>query len=1650
MKRILWTVGFLILASLPLAAQDPTDFENGFKPYYSYDETSLDSVDLQTLRLNLHIPLISYPQLGTLPPLSLSIVFTPNTWVEVCFWYINNICNYESPNYNPGPTDFHSNPYVTRDNMLYNGYTEVETDCCSAGVYEAIESSGAIHELGGLTSGIHNFESIDATGIFEDSSTYDILDRNGIRYHSCDEFLSYVVGGMYTCFSGGLGVKDPSGNVITESLNSIHWISSWTDSIGRTIPYPANPSSGCHEYDYPGLSGGTVPITLCTSSVSISTNFNPTHIPYTYDYSGTWNLLSSVTLPNGTAWTFNYDSLGNITSIGTPTGGSISYTWTVAGDPCYCSAFTPMVVSRAVNATTDPTQAKTWTYTAGAADMYGSFPVTVTDPDSNYTVHHFSLIGSAQEYETSTQYYDASSHLLKTVSTDYSWANVDPNFWITGFYNLFDVVPKRTTTTWPNGQASQTCLIYDFSADTGCTGSGSSPENYSSSVPTFYSNDPNACSPCSLIYGKPVIKFEYDYASSAPGSLKRKTVTDYQWLHSTAYLNSNLLEPLYSVNIYDGSGSSAGEATYSYDESSRSASACQTTPCGLLTTTNQYVSSSAYLTSHTNYNSNGMRSASFDPKGNEADYTYDSTGAYPYEIQYPSTGSTTHTEYFSYDSNTGLKLSQTDQNGQTTSYGYDSMRRFTSVSYPDGGSVGYCFRDLSTDTCSPSTTVPSFVFTKKITSSANFVEVGTVDGFGRIIQSQTVVPSSTCSSGYVYVDTTYDNEGRKGSVSNPYCTTSDPTYGVTSYMYDSLDRPCVVIPPSGSTVSGSACPSSAPSDDIFTSYTDSTSLHALCTAVTDQAGKTRKSCTDGLGRMTGVWEDPNTLNYETDYSYNPLDKMTEVLQSSSRERDFSYDWLGRLTTGTNPESGTTNYYYTTSGSSLCAGDASAVCRKTDARSITTTYTYDALNRLTQKAYSDSTPTVSYVFDADSLPSGCSVGSFSYGSYTKPFRTAMCDAAGSEAWSFDKLGRALTDQRTTNSVTKTVTYTYNYDSSLATLAYPSGRTITYTPNVVEQPISAVDTANSINYAVGPTTCPNGQTASGACYTPFGGLAALQNGSSVITTSYYNNRLQPCRISIKSSGTAPTSCADSSNTGNVLDYTYSFDLASVNSPCSTSFGSPTDNGDVASITNNITSSRSQNFCYDALNRITLAQTTSTHSTSPSHCWAESYTYDAWANLTAITPVTGSYNGCTQESGLSLSVNSNNRISTTGFTYDNSGNMTAESSSGYTYDAESQMIQSSVSSTVGYEYDGEGRRMEKTSSGTAYKLYWYDLGNNVLEETDGAGSTSNSSFAEYMYFGAKRIARRDSSSNVDYYFADQLGSARVVTNSGGTVLDDSDFYAYGGERAVSSGSGNVYKFEGKERDAESGLDDFGARYYSSALGRFVSADWSAIPVPVPYANLTNPQTLNLYAIVHDNPETFVDLDGHQGGCGFDAGGSCGHDSSSECSGHNADGAGCQFKKQWDDDHGITRTAQNTAVQVGKDTAQSKGDDAHGKDPASIKPEGSTAAAYGAKLYTYQVVDASGNPVSNVSVQEHVKVLAAENANAVPNPDPVDAPTGKFGDRVGPTSPPGDAHEFLKTEQTFTVYKNGNEYPVSTKFNQYVDVTNRNVTVQVVTVVP
>jgi RHS repeat-associated protein len=165
--------------------------------------------------------------------------------------------------------------------------------------------------------------------------------------------------------------------------------------------------------------------------------------------------------------------------------------------------------------------------------------------------------------------------------------------------------------------------------------------------------------------------------------------------------------------------------------------------------------------------------------------------------------------------------------------------------------------------------------------------------------------------------------------------------------------------------------------------------------------------------------------------------------------------------------------------------------------------------------------------------------------------------------------------------------------------------------------------------------------------------------------------------------------------------------------------------------------------------------------------------------------------------------------------------------------------------YTYDGDGRRVKKSNG----KLYWYGMGSDTLTETDLAGTPS----AEFIFFNGKRTARLDlPSAVVHYYFSDHLGSASVVTSSTGGIQDESDYYPFGGERVITNTDPNQYKFTGKERDSESGLDNFGARYNSSSMGRFMTADNPK------FSEKADPQTWNLYTYVSNNPLSRIDPTG------------------------------------------------------------------------------------------------------------------------------------------------------------------------------------------------
>jgi RHS repeat-associated protein len=104
---------------------------------------------------------------------------------------------------------------------------------------------------------------------------------------------------------------------------------------------------------------------------------------------------------------------------------------------------------------------------------------------------------------------------------------------------------------------------------------------------------------------------------------------------------------------------------------------------------------------------------------------------------------------------------------------------------------------------------------------------------------------------------------------------------------------------------------------------------------------------------------------------------------------------------------------------------------------------------------------------------------------------------------------------------------------------------------------------------------------------------------------------------------------------------------------------------------------------------------------------------------------------------------------------------------------------------------------------------------------------------FFAGERIARRDlgTPGGVFFYFSDHLRTTSIVTDSSGVIKNESDYYPWGGEVQLLANDSNHYKFNGKERD-ETGLDYYGARYYSNKLGRFVTPDWAGNAAAVPYA--------------------------------------------------------------------------------------------------------------------------------------------------------------------------------------------------------------------------
>jgi hypothetical protein len=574
-KRLLSLVAATFMLCGSAFAQTNVNEEQGLKPHDTLHGGDLDSVSLTNGSLLLHIPLLSFPQRGKLD-LSFSIYSNTKQWQSVASCKgtgEQQTCTSSwaplprgglLPPWGQGPLSFNGGAYVTSSVDWWMASTcqmEPASDPNNPGstTYDwsrsLVAPDGNVHLFGYGSLGTCStppMRSLDATGIlWSDANT--VIMPNGTRVT-----MGGPSGGYQT--TGPSAVTDPNGNQIT--INS----SGWTDTLGRSIPgsvntntksglQPGLPStdlstcpsgaSAANVWNVPGPAGGTRTFKFCYSNVSIYTSFGDGgDSPAT-----TWPLLAAIVLPDLSMWTFSYDHYGDVTRLGLPTGGSITYTYAIGPPMCAIgdTSKSLVVTSRTVDAN-DGTGGHTYGYNysgqyVGNPASYSGTAI-VTDPDGNDTVHTISApvaAGACSLFDTQVQYYQGShtgGTLLKTVATQYS--GIANPLETGGDGTAANVVPTQVTSTWADGHTSKVVNTWD---------SANVLSEMGINVP--------------IVFGSLLQKDEYDYSNA----LVRSTVNHYLWQDNATYQNNNFLGLKTSTTLKNGAGTQLAQMTYAYDQS---------------------------------------------------------------------------------------------------------------------------------------------------------------------------------------------------------------------------------------------------------------------------------------------------------------------------------------------------------------------------------------------------------------------------------------------------------------------------------------------------------------------------------------------------------------------------------------------------------------------------------------------------------------------------------------------------------------------------------------------------------------------------------------------------------------------------------------------------------------------------------------------------------------------------------------------------------------------------------------------------------------------------------------------------------------------------------------------------------------------------
>jgi YD repeat-containing protein len=708
------------------------------------------------------------------------------------------------------------------------------------------------------------------------------------------------------------------------------------------------------------------------------------------------------------------------------------------------------------------------------------------------------------------------------------------------------------------------------------------------------------------------------------------------------------------------SGASAyvtqGKTVYEYDQNSLTSTSNVTnksTPEFArrnVTKVQRYADASSHVDENLYYDDLGNVVRHTDPRGKDtyfdfADNFSASQSVNTYAFPTLATNAEGHQTETVYHYETGLPVTVTDARGLDVTFTYDLFNRpetITRENSPANSVVSYVYDDDPDGTLgiTRQTTLASGVVRKVETF---------VDRLSRPIQVKVYDPD-----GNVYADTEYDAVGNVKRVSAPYRTGGSVAW--TETEYDVVGRPTKIKNPDNES-------------EITFDYTGNK------VTTIDEAGNIRHQTFNAAGQLTKVEEpDPDSSGYlETNYSYYVFGPLAQVTQGS-QARTFIYDWLGRMTQESHPETGTTTYTHLPDG---LVASRTVTRNISTSHTVTTNYTYDDIGRPLEVAYTDSTnavtPTVTYTYDQNG--------------FAGFLTTVDVDDVTNSTFEYDALGNLVEENVTLDGVSGTFTTAYSYDlgGRLLTVTYPSGRVVT------QSYASGSGISNSRLSTL--TDSPTSATLVGSVTANAAGAITGRTLNGVITeTRAFNSRNQLTHIT----------AANTSAT--LLDIGYGY-------------GTSNNIGKIRSRTDAVQPEHSAAYTFDEIGRLTAV-------TGGDSSWGISWELDRYGNRTLQTP-SGLASG--RVGSQTTASWTNNKLSS-GWTYDAAGNLTDDGPNNYFYDAENRLIQIN-SSDVQYAYDYAGRRIKRTV-GSVTTYYLYGLTGLMSEFSTVSGVTTAASTDRLQY--------------------------------------------------------------------------------------------------------------------------------------------------------------------------------------------------------------------------------------------------------------------------------------------------------------------------------